>query len=183
MFKRLFGLGQNPNRAIVDALYSQIVAASRQPCFYSIWQVPDTPLGRFEVLSLHVFLLMHRARDDAALKELVQELTDEFFRDVDHSLRELGIGDLGISKRMKRLARMFYGRAQSYGQALDAGDDEALAVALARNVRPDSDVWPGAHGLADYVVKAHGLLKEQDARHLLGGEITFPQAGLEKHPV
>ena len=62
MFKRLFGRDRLANRAIVDSLYGQIVAAARQPHLYSAWNVPDTPLGRFEMVALHVYLFLHRAR-------------------------------------------------------------------------------------------------------------------------
>jgi hypothetical protein len=118
-----FGLSRSPIRKIVDALYEQIVAAARQPRFYAEWGVPDTPLGRFEMLSLHMFLFLHRARaGNEALSAIAQECVDAFFTDIDHSLRELGIGDMGVPKRMKKLARMFYGRAQSYTEALEAND-------------------------------------------------------------
>lgn len=84
--------------------------------FYAQFQVPDTPLGRYEMLSLHIFLALHRMRgENRALADLAQEIADEFFKDVDHSLRELGIGDQGVPKRMKKLARMFYGRVAAYG--------------------------------------------------------------------
>ncbi len=150
MFQRLFGRERSANRAITEALYASIVAAARQPLFYSDWNVPDTPLGRFEMLSLHMFLFQHRLRGETgASRELAQILIDEFFTDVDHSLRELGIGDLGMPKRMKKLARMFYGRTVAYADALERGDRAALAAALARNIRPDAASWPEAGGLAD----------------------------------
>ena len=77
MFKRLFGGDRNANRAITDALYGQIVAAARQPVFYSDWNVPDTPLGRFEMLSLHMFLFQHRLRGEAGVsRDIAQVLTD-----------------------------------------------------------------------------------------------------------
>ncbi|MEO9614629.1 MAG: ubiquinol-cytochrome C chaperone family protein [Nitratireductor sp.] len=177
MLKHLLGLAPKPNQAVVEKLYRQIVAAARQPVAYDAWSVPDTPLGRFEMLSLHVFLLMHRARREGPpLSELVQDLTDEFFRDVDHSLRELGIGDLGIAKRVKKLARMFYGRAGAYGEAIEAGDRAALSAALARNIRPDTTDWQGAAPLADYVMAAHEALQRRDSESLLRGEIAFPPA-------
>ena len=85
--------------------------------------MPDTPLGRYEMLALHMFLFLHRMRGEVGTAAAVaQEVTDTFFLDVDHSLRELGIGDVGVPKRVKKLARMFYGRAAAYGEALDAGD-------------------------------------------------------------
>ena len=86
MFQRLFGRERHANRAITDALYAQIVAAARQSVFYSHWNVPDTPLGRFEMLSLHMFLFQHRLRgEDGVGQEIAQVLIDEFFLDVDHS--------------------------------------------------------------------------------------------------
>jgi cytochrome b pre-mRNA-processing protein 3 len=176
MFQRLFGRQRKANRTITDALYGEIVAAARQPAFYSEWNVPDTPLGRFEMLSVHVFLFLHRMRDEIGpAREVAQILTDEFFGDVEHSLRELGIGDLGVPKRMKKLARMFYGRTAAYADALERGDRPALAAALARNVRPDTAEWPQADSLAGYVIAADKQLADQAIEAILGGTLHFPE--------
>lgn len=178
MFQRWFGRDRGTNRAVTDALYEQIVAAARQPVFYASWGVPDTPLGRFEMISLHLFLFLHRVRGEGgAVGEIAQTLTDEFFADVDSSVRELGIGDAGVPKRVKRLAKMFYGRVVSYGEALDRGDDKALAAALARNVCPELADWSGAGPLADYTVLANASLGRQDQASLLSGRVAFPDAG------
>lgn len=176
MFRRLFGRERSASATATEGLYREIVAAARQPVFYSLWKVPDTPLGRFEMLALHVFLVLHRIRGDDSASEIGQELTDEFFRDVDHSLRELGIGDMGIPKRMKKLARMFYGRAASYGDALDGNDDDALAAALARNVIPDRPYWPESAALAAYVFAAQEALAKQATSEFLSGVARFPAA-------
>jgi cytochrome b pre-mRNA-processing protein 3 len=175
MFQRLFGRERARNRQIIGALYSEIVAAARREAFFSDWEVPDTPLGRFEMLSLHMFLLQHRLRGEAGVaREIAQQLIDDFFTDVDQSLRELGIGDLGVPKRMKKLARMFYGRTTVYGAALDAGNREELAAALARNVRPDAQEWRHAGALADYVVSASKALGRQRIEDICAGSIVFP---------
>ena len=175
MFQRLLGRDRKSNRAITDALYDSIVAAARQTELYSAWNVPDTPLGRFEMLSLHMFLLQHRLRGESgASRDVAQVLIDEFFRDVDHSLRELGIGDMGIPKRMKKLARMHYGRTASYADALERGDAAALAAALARNVRPEVAEWPEAAALALYVEEADRALAGQAADDICGGRVVFP---------
>ena len=180
MFKSILSFGRpsgRPGRHVTDALYEAIVAAARQPHFYSAWEVPDTPLGRYEMLSLHMFLFLERARGKAGgLADLAQELTDEFFKDMDHSLRELGIGDLGVPKRMKKLAKMFYGRAESYRSALAAGDRAALAAALARNVQPQRPDWPQAAHLAAYAASASAALALQADEALLAGRIAFPAA-------
>ena len=175
MFKRLFGGDRQANRAITDALYGQIVAAARQPMFYSDWNVPDTPLGRFEMLSAHMFLFQHRLRgEEGASREIAQVLTDDFFTDLDHSLRELGIGDAGVPKRMKKLARMFYGRTKAYAEALEAGDRPALAAALARNIRPGTGEWQEADALARYMIEANAALKRQPSEAIHAGAIAFP---------
>lgn len=178
MFQRWFGRDRGANRAITDALYGEIVAAARQPAFYAAWGVPDTPLGRFEMISLHLFLFLHRVRGETgAMAEIAQTLTDEFFADVDSSVRELGIGDAGVPKRVKKLAKMFYGRVVAYGEALDRDDEEALAAALSRNIRPDVAAWPGAAPLAAYVMAANKALRQESGATLLGGQIAFPAAG------
>jgi len=178
MFQRLFGRERHANRAITEALYAQIVAAARQTVFYSDWNIPDTPLGRFEMLSLHMFLLQNRLRGEGgAAGEIAQVLIDEFFLDVDHSLRELGIGDVGVPKRMKKLAKMFYGRTAAYDDALEREDQEALAAALSRNVLPDAGVWPQAPLLAAYVAEARRHLAAQPAESIVSGTVTFPAAG------
>ncbi|MGB6118671.1 MAG: ubiquinol-cytochrome C chaperone family protein [Mesorhizobium sp.] len=179
MFK-LFSAEKKANRAIADALYEQIVAAARQPVLYSQWLVPDTPLGRFEMVGLHLFLCLHRIKGEGRAGEgLGQELADAFFLDVDHSLRELGIGDMGIPKRMKTLARMFYGRTSTYGQAIDAGDLAELSQALTRNVRPGTTEWPEADSLADYVMQTAAALASQTAPDILSGRVRFVVAGGE----
>ena len=177
MFKRLFGRDRLANRAIVDSLYGQIVAAARQPHLYSAWNVPDTPLGRFEMVALHVYLFLHRARGvTGPMADIAQELTDEFFRDVEHSLRELGISDVGVPRRMKKLARMFYGRTVAYDAAVDGADRPELARALARNVRPGPGNWPQAEALAFYVLATVADLAGQDDAAICAGEMRFPAA-------
>jgi cytochrome b pre-mRNA-processing protein 3 len=175
MFQRLFGREKSQNRQIVDALYEKIVAAARQEVFFSAWGVPDIALGRFEMISLHMFLFQHRLRRETGVaREIAQEIIDDFFTEVDHSLRELGIGDAGVPKRMRKLARMFYGRTVSYGAALEAGDINELEVALARNIRPDVAAWPYAADLASYVVAAYEALGRQRVEDICAGSIEFP---------
>lgn len=158
-------------------VYEVIVAAARQKRFYAQFLVPDTPLGRYEMLSLHIFLALHRMRGEhKALADLAQEIADEFFKDVDHSLRELGIGDQGVPKRMKKLARMFYGRVAAYGEALDANDTDALAAALTRNIRPDLEFWPHAYHLSEYVLGCRNRLQKIADDTLAAGDISYMDA-------
>lgn len=174
MFRWLFGAGRKERQAIVDALYDRVVAGARQPQFFETLKVPDTPLGRFEMLSVHFFLVLHRMKDkDGALKDIAQDLTDHFFTDLDHSLREFGYSDVGVPKRMKKLAKMFYGRLASYTEALEANDRDAMAKALTRNIMPDQETWAGALPLADYVFRANVALQDITDQELASGVLRF----------
>jgi cytochrome b pre-mRNA-processing protein 3 len=178
MFERIFGRRKkSANREIVDRLYDQIVAAARQPVLYSHWEVPDTPLGRFEMVALHLYLFLHRVRGETEpAAAIAQDLTDEFFRDMEHSMRELGVSDVGVPKRMKRLARMFYGRAKAYDAAIDGNDRPALAEALRRNIRPDAREWPQAAALADYAFSVADDLAGQALELVSTGSTRYPAA-------
>jgi cytochrome b pre-mRNA-processing protein 3 len=172
--------GQNANRIIIDRMFQHVVDAARQPVLYADWGIPDTPLGRYESLGLHMIVLLHRTRDAGEpLEALAQDVLDEFFKDVDHSIRELGVGDVGVPKRMKKLARMFYGRMGPYWQAIDAGDANALAEALGRNIMPGDAASAGlkAAAIARYMLAAAKALAAQDDAALLTGDLDFPDAG------
>lgn len=143
--------------------------------------MPDTVIGRFEMITVHLVLYFRRTSTAGpAAKGLAQDIIDAFFEDVDHSIRELGIGDMGVPKRMKKFARMFYGRAKSYGQALDTGDTGALAVALSRNIHPDAgDGAPSMQALANWMSRASEALETAGEDSLAAGEVTFLPAGSE----
>ncbi|KQT52974.1 MULTISPECIES: ubiquinol-cytochrome C chaperone family protein [unclassified Aureimonas] len=130
MLKRWKALSRN--REIVDDLYAGIVETSRRPVLFTEGGLPDTVMGRFESLCISVFLFLARCGDDAALKPLAQDLVDRFILDVEDSIRELGIGDVSVPKRMRKLAGMFYERVAAYDAPLGTGDQAALATALRR---------------------------------------------------
>lgn len=186
MFQWLSGSRRRARRETVDLLYGEIVAAARRPPLYEDWHVPDTPLGRFEMLSVHLFLFLHRLRDENGVsRDVAQEMTDWFFRDVDHSLRELGVGDLGVPKRMKKLARMFYGRLAAYSESVDADNQATLAEALKRNIAPEREVWHEASQLAAYVLTAHAALADTSEETMLSGRLRFaplPQEEMNEGP-
>jgi cytochrome b pre-mRNA-processing protein 3 len=157
------------------ALYGRIVAQARLPAFYRSAGVPDTVDGRFEMVSLHAFLLLHRLkREGEAGAGLAQAVVDALFADMDASLRELGAGDLGVAPRIKRMVSGFYGRIAAYEAGL-AGTDAELADALRRNlygtVEPD---LAALAALAEYLRAAAAALAGQDGAILLAGEAAFP---------
>ncbi len=153
-----------------------IVAQARLPCFYRDYGVPDTVNGRFDLIVLHLALVLARlSHENEGFRASGQELFDRFCLDMDHSLREMGIGDLKVPKEMDYIGKAFYGRSQAYTAALKALDDEPLIQALSRNVFGEGGGKPGnAHRLAAYVREAVGGLARHDAATLIGGAPAFP---------
>jgi cytochrome b pre-mRNA-processing protein 3 len=143
-----------------ERLYAAAVAQARMPAFYRNYGVPDTLDGRFEMIGLHVFLLMRRLKSDGeAGQALAQALCDRFFDDLDRSLREMGAGDLGVGRRVKAMAKAFYGRIAAYDSAF-AGP--ALEDALARNLYGTAAATPEhLSGMARYVRDQAGHLAVQ----------------------
>ena len=174
-------LFRRPGRTIA-ALYGAIVAQARAAHFYAEMGVPDTVSGRFDMVLLHVVLVLRRLRQgDAKERALAQGLFDAFCRDMDHNLRELGISDQGLPRHMQRVGEAFYGRARAYESALDDGAGEgALAQALARNVYPDTADEPSAVALAQYVRRVDEVLGTQPLAALSDGIISFPDPGFRR---
>lgn len=163
-------------RETIRTLHGRIGEAARRPGLYTALGVPDTVEGRFEALSLHVILVLRRLGQlPPPAADVAQDLVDSVFMQLDASLRELGIGDMGVPKRIKKLGASFYARAGAYGAALDAGDRPALAAALARNVL-DRDDADGALPLAAYVEAAAAALSDQTLDGLLEEGPRFPEA-------
>ena len=155
-------------------LYAAAVAQARTPVFYTELGAPDTLEGRFELIVLHVHLLCRRlGRAGAGGAALAQALFDIMFRDMDRNLRELGVGDPSIPRRIKAMIEAYYGRIKAYDAALAAGGD-ALATAIARNVLNAEAVPPGAAVLADYAQRAAKAIEAAPIEDLLAGRVGFP---------
>src|SRR6185369_17559638 len=119
------------------------------PIFYAAYGVPDTIDGRYDMIVLHAILVLDRLKSAGGEgNEFAQRLTDYLFSDMDRSLREMGVGDLSVGKKVRRMAEVFYGRAQAYRPALERLDEAALAEALYRNVFAGSGARDGANRLA-----------------------------------
>jgi cytochrome b pre-mRNA-processing protein 3 len=166
------------NQVLVQRQYELITGAARSPGFYEHMNVPDTVIGRFEMITIHLVLYLRRtAAAGEVVQGMAQEVLEAFFEDVDHSIRELGIGDMGVPKRMKKFARMFYGRARSYGQALEDGDQAGLAEALRRNIHPDvTDNAPSMEALSHWMLQSAQALAGAEENTLASGQLTFSPA-------
>lgn len=174
----IFGLfrKRNHNQIIVVRQYEVLTSMARQAVFYTDYDVPDTVMGRFELLSVMMILFFRRTRSSVTSgQELAQEIVDAFFEDIDYSIRELGIGDNSIPKRMKKLAGMFYGRLESYATAMDGNDRAALAVALRRNIYPKADENAASmDALAGWMIAAEAHLATVTEDHIATGSATLP---------
>lgn len=172
IFNQLFGDSNLTRRA--TTLYGTVVTQARQVPFYRDLGVPDTVDGRFELIVLHAVLALRRLHQEGADGDaLGQAMFDVLIDDMDRSLREMGVGDLGVSRRIKAMGEAFYGRAGAYEAALEDGDG-ALAEALARNLFGTVDADDCQTGaMAAYVRRQIGQLANQPGRELLAGNMTF----------
>src|SRR5262245_30987290 len=165
---------RTPQEGTIACLYGTIVAQARLPAFYQIYGVPDTVNGRLEMIMLHTVLVLRRLEGEAGpIRVLGQELFDRFCRDMEDSLREMGVA--AVPRNMRRIGEAFYGRLGACGAALDSPHGEQLAAALQRNVFADGAERQAACQLAAYVREAVRGLAAQDGFER--AEVAFPDPG------
>jgi cytochrome b pre-mRNA-processing protein 3 len=176
---------RNPTDHSIASLYGMIVAQARAAPFYRIFGVPDTVNGRFEMVVLHTVLVLRRLDSEPLpVRQIGQTLFDRFCADMDGSLREMGVGDLAVPVKMRKIGEAFYGRQAAYAAALAAGEAEPLVAALERNVfgtqtgtqnqEPNETPGLGAVRLAAYVRAAAAQLASQNGEALSRAELSFP---------
>jgi len=165
---------RNPYRHQAYAAYASIVEHARAPEFFLRLEVPDTLDGRFEMIALHMFLVLNRLkaeRDTTA--EFSQALFDAMFADLDRGLREMGASDMGVGKRVKEMATGFYGRIAAYEKGLE-GDDQTLSEALKRNLYGTVQPRPEAvTGIVRYMRGQAQTLAKQPVEAFFNNEIRF----------
>lgn len=162
-------------------LYLAVVEQARRPAFYRRCGAPDTLDGRFEMILIHAVMLLRRLRDEGrAGTGLGQAVFDVMLDDMDQSLREMGVGDLAVGRRVKAMARAFFGRAAAYEAALSAADEdagEALMAALGRNLFGTVSVDAGkVAAMAGYMRGVSARLEDQSGAELLAGAVSFGEA-------
>jgi len=162
------------------------VAQARNASFYASYGVPDTVEGRFDLIVLHLVLLLHRLEGEGDSSEaegdrqqgvghgLGQKLFDAFCQDLDDNLREMGVGDLAVPKRMRRFGEAFYGRQAAYRAALASSGTQELEKALARNIFEVVGADERAARLARYARAAESQLSAEEDDALMAGTVTFP---------
>lgn len=163
-----------PLKPQAHALYLDVVAQARQPFLYEGYGVPDTLDGRFDALLLHLFLLLHRLKraPDPAVQGLARTVMEIFIADMDRTLREMGVGDTGVGKRIKHMAAALLGRLNAYEESMD--DPAAFECAVWRNVyREAPESREAAARLARYACACLKALEAQDTREVAAGRIRF----------
>ena len=156
----------------IETIYGMIVTQAREPLFYRDLGVSDTVNGRFDLLLLHLWMVLRHLRAQPNGMELAQALFDHFCADMDANLRELGTGDLAVPKMMQALGEAFYGRSAAYDMALTDGA-EALAQAICKNVLDGAQIV-NARRLAAYMQGAIASLDRESDPGKLGVTWKFP---------
>jgi cytochrome b pre-mRNA-processing protein 3 len=175
--RRLFG--RSPQKLAVHAAYTAVVGQARAPVFYAELGVPDTLDGRFEMIVLHVFLVLHRLRELPEARRFGQALYDVLFADMDRALREMGTGDLSVGKQVKQMATALAGRIQAYQAGLAGTED--LPSALRRNLYGTIGEPAGPHlaTMAQYLRSQEAALARQSAEHVTAGIFCFAPLPLD----
>jgi cytochrome b pre-mRNA-processing protein 3 len=173
VFARLFR--SNPARAAGRKLYQAVTLQARLPAFYADLGAPDTVEGRFELYNLHVVLLLHRLKGlGGQAGETAQALFDTYISSLDDALREMGVGDISVGKKMRKLGEAIYGRVRNFDAAFTgAPDAEALEAMIIRTVYAGQEN-PHAAVLADYVRRGVAALAADPLDALLEGRPTWP---------
>lgn len=167
--------GSNERRQRTDALLKAITAQARQPEFFEQLDVPDTLDGRFDMMALHGFLafraLQQLGRDG---RTLAQDTTDLMFSAFDDAIRSLGVGDMGVPRRVKTMAKAYFGRSTAYEAALQAGDRKALSEAVHRNLYRGADVAAAKiEAVAGYVMDEGQRLGTLPLERFQAGDLGF----------
>ncbi|MEE9314837.1 MAG: ubiquinol-cytochrome C chaperone family protein [Rhizobiaceae bacterium] len=167
MFKALFS--QNHSKRHAHALYGAVVARSRDAQFFHTYGVPDTLDGRFEVLVIHLFMLHSRLKDEeTATRKISQLVFDNFIDDMDSALREAGVGDQSVPKRIAKMTQVFYGRTGAFETALESSTPiKILAEVIDRNLFPEGCAGGEPELLADYMVSQVQDLSQKTVEQII----------------
>ncbi len=161
--------------ATASELYGRLVAQARQPVFYAALGVPDTPEGRLELVIMHVVLMLRRlGREGGAQAQLAQALSEAFCTDMDDCLREMGVGDISVAKKVKKAAAALFDRSRDYGKALEAGDSEGLSELIARHVLEAAGADAKSRRIAAYMCEMDTALGVAGLAQVLAGEARLP---------
>jgi cytochrome b pre-mRNA-processing protein 3 len=185
LFGRFFNRDRQGER-IASALYGAIVAQARQPALYADLSVPDSVSGRFEMILLHLIILAQRVKTAGEpARKAGQDTFDLFCTDMDNSLREMGVGDLSVPRKMREVGEAYFGRSAAYEGALAAGDVDSLAAAFERIIFEGKAPAGVSRALARYALAGAAELRRQDDSAIVAAGPAFPDPArflLEERP-
>ena len=179
LLQRLFAPRPAPTAG--RALYDAAARQARRPEFYRALGAADTVEGRFELYSLHVALLLIRLRGQGQIAAATaQDLFDVYVRALDDALRDLGVSDVKVGRKMRALGEAFYGRLKAYEDAIAQLPDDGALEALLRRTALEERPGPRPEALAGYVARAAAALADQRLEDLLEGRIVWPDVMAEQ---
>ena len=172
LLDRLFK--ERPALGVGRRLYTSVVEQARTPALYTDLGCPDTVEGRFEVYTLHLMLVLERLKGQGAeASEVSQALFDVYLKRLDDALREMGVGDLSVGKKMRKLGEAFYGRLKTFVAAMDALPDREPLTALLRRTVYEGVDDSHAGELADYLLTQRQALAGNAGEQLIAGEVRW----------
>lgn len=160
-----------------EQLYGGLVTQARSPVFFTDLGLPDTVMGRFDALSLHIYMLARRFRAEGTnpTMDLSQEIFDLYVSDVERALRELGIGDTSVPKKKKKMIRSFYGQIEDFDAALEDMNETIIAEKVTARYLIDSQSTDPAT-LTRYMLETEKHLKAQEIKDIMSGKLTWVSA-------
>jgi len=172
MFASLFK--KSTNASVPQQIYGGLMTHARSPLFFETMGVPDTVMGRFDMLAMHVYLLARRLKNepDTIAGSLGQDIFDLFVADVERALRQLGIGDTTVPKRKKKLIHSFYAQIDDFDPPLDKHDTLDLQAKVKARYLNDAEKGD-AKGLADYMIKTDANLQSQSLKNIMDGQVSW----------
>ena len=171
-------LGKTPESAAAEKLYQNIVSQARLVDFYRNYGVADDVDGRFDMIAVHLFLVLDRLKEEPSIRPVTQALVNLVVADMDSSLREMGASDMSVGKKVQKMARALYGRIEAYQAAMDDGEEERLADAVLRNVyRREEGERAGARAVARYMNTQKVALAACPLEKFGAGQIGFLKEG------
>ncbi len=169
MINRLFK--RKPTVGTPHQIYGGLMTHARNRVFYEHFGVPDSVMGRFDMLAMHVYMLTRRLAQEnkPVARELSQDVFDLFVGDIERALRQIGIGDTTVPKRKKRLVHSFYAQIEDFDPLLETSDKSELANSVARRYFKDAENGnPSA--LADYMIETANHLNQISLDKFLAGK-------------
>lgn len=166
---------RKPHDGTATELYGRLVAQARTPAFYAVHGAPDTPEGRLELIVLHIVLLLRRlAKEGEAASGLSQAISETFVTDMDDCMREMGVSDISVARKVKKAAAALFDRMRDYCAALDRGDQAALSALIATHIYEATEPAAGARRIAAYAIAADERMSRALLADIARGGISFP---------